>query len=194
MARTQQKSSHYSLKPAEIKKLIFSCKNFRNRCLIKLMAYTGMRRAEVKDLDIQDLDFERRRIHIRSGKGGKSRVVVVSQSVLADLTHLIGNQQKGPVFISNKNSRFNNAQINRIIAQAGEAAKIVNPNPQLKHINPHLLRHSYGRNARAAGQRIEFIQHQLGHASIKTTMDIYGKPSVDDMQEDYEQKMEGIYG
>jgi integrase len=38
------------------------------------------------------------------------------------------------------------------------------------------------------------IQQQLGHASIKTTMDIYGKPSVDDIQEDYNAKMEGMYG
>ena len=36
-----------------------------------------------------------------------------------------------------------------------------------------------------------FLQQPLGHASVKTAMDIYGKPSVDDIQEDYVQKMDG---
>jgi len=41
---------------------------------------------------------------------------------------------------------------------------------------------------------IEFIRQQLGHSSIKTTMDVYGRPSVDDIQQDYDQTMEGVYG
>lgn len=153
-----------------------------------------MRREELQQLDIQDLDFDRRRIQIRSGKGQKARTIVLAQSVLADLKHLIGNRQKGPLFLSQKKGRLSVRHINRLVAQAGHKAGISNPNPKLTYINPHLLRHSYARNAKKADMHIEFIQHQLGHASIKTTMDIYGKPSVDDIQEDYDQKIEGMYG
>ena len=192
--RSQQQASEYYLKPHEIKKLIYACDNFRDRCIIKLLAYTGMRREEIRELDIQDIDFERRRIQIRMGKGQKDRTVVVAQSVLADLKHLIGNRVKGPVFVSQKGGRLSLRHINRIVAKAGEKAGIKSPNPRRKYIHPHLLRHSYARNARKAGVPIEFIQQQLGHASIKTTMDIYGRPSVDDVQENYDQRIEGLYG
>ena len=68
----QQQAADYYLKPSEIKKLVYACADFRDRCLIKLLAYSGMRREELQQLDIQDVDFERRRIQIRSGKGSKA--------------------------------------------------------------------------------------------------------------------------
>lgn len=192
--RSQQRAGDFYLSPSEIRRLIFACDDFRDRCIIKLFAYSGIRREELQQLDVQDIDFERRRIYIRSGKGGKSRTIPASESVLADLKHLIHNRKKGPLFLSQKGGRLSLRQINRIVAKAGKAAGLRHPNPEKKAINPHLLRHSFGRNALKQGMPMEQVQQILGHSSIKTTIDIYGVPSLDDIQEQFERRMEGIYG
>ena len=194
MNKSQHKPSEFHLLPAAIKQIIFKCDDFRDRCIIKTLAYTAMRREELQLLDIPDLDFERSRIHIRSGKGGKSRIVPVAQSCMADLKHLVGDRQKGPMFMSQKGGRISKTHINRIVAKAGAKAGITNPNPRLKYINPHIFRHSFTRNALKANVPYEKVQKILGHASIRTTIDIYGEPSLDDTQDDYEQKIEGMYG
>lgn len=70
--KQQLRDSEYYLSKRELKNLIGAAPNFRDRTLIKLMAVTGMRRFEVRDLELSDIDFRRRIIHIREGKGGKN--------------------------------------------------------------------------------------------------------------------------
>lgn len=195
--KSQQSAADYILKPSEIKKLILACDGShgpRDRCIIKLFAYTGMRRAELQQLDIQDLDYERNRIHIRAGKGDKERMIPVDRMVMSDLRFLLQGRQKGPVFLSQKGGRLAVTHINRIVDKIAQKAGIDNPNPRRKTLNPHIFRHSFGRNARKLGVPAEKIQQILGHSSVKTTIDIYGTPSVDDTQEDYIDKIEGIFG
>ena len=71
-SRHQLKASAYHLKPAEVKKLIIAASNFRNRCVIKTLYWLGLRRHELIALDIRDIDVTRKRIEVRSGKGGKN--------------------------------------------------------------------------------------------------------------------------
>jgi len=72
--------------------------------------------------------------------------------------------------------------INHITKKAGERADMKNPNPALKHINPHIFRHSIARFLKSRDFSAEWIQNFLGHASFKTTMDMYGTLSIDEMQ------------
>ncbi|MBW1812293.1 MAG: site-specific integrase [Deltaproteobacteria bacterium] len=83
--------------------------------------------------------------------------------------------------------------MNRIVSKAGLRAGIQNPNPSLKNINPHLLRHSFSGNAKKGGLRIDVLSLILGHSSTKTTMDMYGTPNIDDIQEEYEKKVGLIF-
>ena len=188
------KYSDYILKPSEIKKLIYATKSFRDRCILKILAYTAIRRHELVGLDIQDIDFERKRMTVRKGKGGKIRIIPLSEDLLSDLKHLIGNNNKGPLFESSKSQRISIRQINRIVSRAGNRAGMENPNPALKSINPHLLRHSFSGNAKKEGMRIDVLSLILGHASTKTTMDMYGTPNMEDIQEEYEKKIGMILG
>ena len=75
--------------------------------------------------------------------------------------------------------------INNVVKQAGARAKLVNPNPRLNNINPHLLRHSFARNWLARGKRKEILRMILGHESIKTTMDVYGEPSLEEIKQEF---------
>jgi len=62
--KQQLKDSEYALTPRQLKKLIGAAPNLRDRTLIKLLAVTGLRRFEVRNLDLRDVDFENRILHI----------------------------------------------------------------------------------------------------------------------------------
>ena len=185
----QMKASAYHLKPAEIKKLILATSNFRDRCMVKTLYWLGLRRQELVELDVRDIDFERKRVTVR-GKGHKIRLVpIIDDEYLSDIKHLIGSHREGPVFVSNHCRHLSIRMVNHIIAQTGQKAGIVNPHPGRKHLNPHILRHSIARFLKSKRFSAEWIQNILGHQSYKTTMDMYGTISIDEMQEVAEQKL-----
>jgi site-specific recombinase XerD len=189
--KQQMKASAYHLKPSEIKKLLLATINFRDRCLIKALYWLGLRRKEATILDVRDIDFERKRVTVR-GKGEKTRIVpVIDDEFLSDLKHLIGDRKEGPVFLSNQGKQLSIRIINHIVENTGQSANISNPNPHRKHLNPHLLRHSISRFLKSKGFSTEWIQNFLGHDSYKTTMDMYGTISIDEMQEIAERKLSG---
>lgn len=94
---------------------------------------------------------------------------------------LIGNRKTGPIFLSNWNRKMAPRSVNYIVETLGVKAGITNPNPRLTHLNPHLFRHSIARFLKSKGFSAEWIQNFLGHESYKTTMDMYGTLSIDEM-------------
>ena len=111
--------------------------------------------------------------------------------VTADLKFYLGKKKKGHIFPARKvrGVGIHPIQINKIVAAAGRQARIKNPNPQLKNINPHSLRHSYARQLKDRGVSIEAIQNLLGHKSFKMTMDTYGLMSIDDIDKELNDKV-----
>jgi len=182
--KQQHTHSEYTLKPKEISKIIYSTVSFRDRCILKSLYYLGLRREETTLIDIRDIDFERKRVLVH-GKGHKVRVVpVIDNDLLSDFKYLIGTRKSGPVFPGPAGSKLTPRAINYIVGKAGKKADIENPNPALKKINPHIFRHSIARHLKDKGFSAEWVQKFLGHASYKTTMDMYGTLSIDQMQEE----------
>ena len=87
------------------------------------------------------------------------------------------------------NSHRSLRQVNDITQHAGVPAEVKNPTPRLPHITPHIFRHSITRYLKSIGLGVEWAQNFLGHNSIKTTMDIYGTISIDEMQEVAERRL-----
>jgi len=182
--KQQMQSSAYPLKYADVRKLIVAAPNFRDRCVVKTLFWFGLRREELAELDVRDIDFGRGRVTVRLGKGRKTRVVPsVDEETLNDLRHLIGERQDGPVFLSGRNRKLSLRQVNYVTQGVGVLAQVQNPNPRLSHINPHIFRHSIARHLKSLSFSGEFIQNFLGHESIKTTMDTYGTMSLDEMED-----------
>ena len=182
--KQQMQASAYHLKPGDIKKLTVAAVNFRDRCLVKTLWWLALRRHEVRALDIRDIDFARKRVTVLKGKGEKTRVVpVIDDEFLSDLQMLIGARKTGAVFLSNEHKALSLRMVNHIVQKLGEKAGVKNPNPRLTHLNPHLIRHSMSRWLKSQGFPVEFVQNFLGHESYKTTMDMYGTMSIDEMQE-----------
>ena len=128
---------------------------------------------------------------MQPSKGNKTRIVpIINDEFLSDLKYLINNKEQGFVFSYGNNKGLKLRAVNKIVQQAGERAGITNPNPARHHINPHLFRHSISRYLKSKRFSTEFIQNFLGHASFKTTMDMYGKMSIDEMQQEAEGKLQ----
>ncbi len=182
--KSQFKAGDFVLSTQEIKIIIHSTSSFRNRTLIKALYYNGLRREEVTELDIRDIDFQRRRLTVRMGKGGKTRTIpFIDFEFMGDLKHLIGDKKEGYVFCKSNGKKLTTRMINKIVETAGKESDIQHPNPNCKHINPHLFRHSIARHLKSKGFSVEWIQNFLGHSSYKTTMDVYGRLSLDEMQQ-----------
>jgi site-specific recombinase XerD len=73
--------------------------------------------------------------------------------------------------------------VNYIVATLSAKAGVTNPNPRLRHLNPQLFRHAIARFLKSKGFSAEWMQNSLGHESYRTTMDMYGTLSIDEMQE-----------
>lgn len=187
--KQQHTHSEYSLKPKEVDRIIYSTVSSRDRCILKSLYWLGLRREECTLLDIRDIDFERKRITIH-GKGQKVRVTpVINNDLLSDLKYLIGKRKTGYVFLGPNESKLTPRSINYIVSKAAKKAGLENPNPALKNVNPHIFRHSIARHLKDKGFSAEWLQKFLGHASYKTTMDMYGTLSVNQMQEEANRRL-----
>ena len=190
------KFNEYYLGWDEINSIIAAAKNLKESLVLKLLARTGMRRFELANLSVKDVDFERKRIFVAKGKGAtdkdpKSRSVPIDDDTLQTIRFYLEGRKTGYLIQSNKKSSdgISLSQINRIVANAAKKANIKNPNPRLKNLNPHIFRHSFSRLSLAAGIPFNMVQRIAGHADARTTLQMYGIPSITDTQELYEEKL-----
>lgn len=183
--RSQLTNAAFSLNPDQVRRLVAGASCSRDRVLIRLLAETGLRRAEAVSLRRSDVDTVSRVLIIRSGKGGKLRVVPLTEGLATAMVSLAGTSEHALVFRSRQSLALSARQVNRIVAAAGRRAGVTNPNPQRRHITCHLLRHTFSRLWKASGGSIESLSKILGHSSVKTTWDLYGTESLEDIKRNY---------
>lgn len=194
--------SQFHLTPDQIKLLIKSAEKLRDKLIIKILAYCGLRRFELAKIKIEDINFETAKINILGKQNIQRLATIFSDQLLEDLKiyihYVLNNQKKGHLFPAvsslNKKPHISPTEINRIVAKAGKRAQINNPNPDLKNINPHILRHSCARILKDKGMSLEVVQKVLGHLSQKTTTDLYGTKSITEMDDELKEKVGDIFG
>ena len=150
----------------EVMCLIKKTENLKHRALLMTAYSAGLRVSELVSLKIRDIDSKRMMIHIRQGKGGKDRMVQLSQvllqtlreyySVYKPVEYLFEGEKKGEPYSARS------AQ--EVLSKAKKIAGIQ------KKGSIHMLRHSYATHLLEAGTDIRYIQELLGHSSLKTTM------------------------
>ncbi len=188
--RSQLTNAEYHLTTEQIGKIIDAGASPRDRLMLKMLAETGLRRCEITAVLIEACRLKERLLLVRQGKGNKSRLVPLTPSLLQYLKTYIADRTTGPLFISARNGPLSTRQVNRIVADAGERARVKNPNPKYNRITPHLFRHSFARIWKDRGGSIEALSKLLGHESTATTWDVYGTLSLQDIQRDYEKIMQ----
>lgn len=138
----------------------------RNRALVRLLYAAGVRVSEACALRWRDLSTRDDAGQIAVfGKGGKTRVILLSAETWRELVALRGPAgPDDPVFRSRKQGRaLSRQQVREIVRQAARRAAIGRP------VSPHWLRHAHASHNLDRGTPIHLVQATLGHASVATT-------------------------
>jgi site-specific recombinase XerD len=153
----------------EVVRLIDSASNLFHRAMLITLYSTGMRRAELCRLKVEDIDSTRMIIHIRQGKGGKDRDVPLSPKTLETLReYWRWMKPKTYLFPGTVNgSRADKSITPKVLWEAcREAAQRAGIT---KAVRPHLLRHSFATHLVEGGADLPTVQALLGHTDLKPT-------------------------
>jgi len=149
----------------EVKKVFSSITNLKHKAILMLTYSAGLRVGEVVRLKIEDVDAQRKLIHIRSAKGRKDRYTILSAVALRVLKEYLEKYQPEKwLFCGALESRhISTRTVQAIFEQAKERANIQ------KDVTVHSLRHSFATHLLESGTDIRYIQELLGHKNLKTT-------------------------
>jgi integrase/recombinase XerD len=154
----------------EVARLIDGAKNLTDRTMLMVLYSTGMRNAELRQLQVRDFDSRRMLIHIQHGKGGRDRYVPLSARLLETLrVYYRWMRPKTWLFPGTiQNWRADKPITPKVVWDAcREAAR----RAQLeKRVSPHLLRHAYASHLVEAGADLRTVQLLLGHVKLEHTV------------------------
>jgi integrase/recombinase XerD len=159
------------MSPVEVDALVAALRTDRDRAMIDAMLLGGLRRCEVLGLHLEDIRVGERRLFVADGKGGRQRLIPISNRFLASVGRYLDNERPeglstDRVFVVLKGPRrglpLSPPGLDEIMRGARRRAG-------LEHASCHELRHTCLTRLREAGMSIEALQAQAGHASIETT-------------------------
>ena len=148
----------------------------RDLLILELLATTGMRRAEICEIKIGDIQLTQGVYAINIvGKGNKERIIVASNEVMGIINkymNMRGITMKDKdeyLLVSHANRKSGSGKVStnmiyRIVKHYAELADI---DPDT--ISPHTLRHTFATQCIGMGTPIQDVQQLMGHASINTT-------------------------
>ena len=151
----------------------------RDRAILELFYASGLRLAELCDIDLEDVSLNRRTVRVR-GKGGKERIVPFNgasenaiRGMLKDRESVgprVGpasgarrGRQRDPLFLNFRGGRLTTRSVDRIVRRYARQAGVA------QGISPHALRHTFATHLLRAGADLRVIQELLGHAQLSTT-------------------------
>ncbi len=156
------------LSKEEVKLLLNSLSNVKHKTMLSLIYSCGLRRSELLNLKLSDIDSKRNLVIIRQSKGRKDRIAPLSLKMLELLrSYFIAYKPKYWLFEGqDRNSKYDERSLASVLKQAVEKSKIN------KRVTLHWLRHSYATHLLESGTDLRYIQEILGH-SRSTTTEIY---------------------
>jgi integrase/recombinase XerD len=151
----------------------------RDRAVLETVYSTGMRRMELVNLKVDDLDAERGTVLIRSGKGRKDRLIPIGERASGWIyrylqearPQLIVPPDDRTLFLTRTGEAFNLCWLSKTVAQYVDRANLG------KRGACHLFRHTMATLMLENGCDIRFIQAMLGHAELSTTQ-IYTQVAI----------------
>jgi integrase/recombinase XerD len=176
------------LEPREIDKILTqpdmsTARGYRDRVILEVLYATAMRREEVANLLLEDIDTESGYAVIRQGKGGKDRVVPIGVQVCELIDTYVAGVRTDWINIANDTHLFLNRfgygmdpnAIYHVVLKHARAAQLKKP------VSTHTFRHSCATHMLKNGAPIRHIQELLGHASLETTQ-VYTRITINDLK------------
>lgn len=153
----------------------------RDLAALQVMYGSGLRRSEVAQLDLADLDLDLRTLHVRHGKGDKARLGFLSPEAVVAVKAWLERRPTNAtaLFTKTNGKRLSARQLWVVFREIADAAGLK------KRVVPHTLRHSYATHLRDHGADIQVVQRLLGHSSVATT-ERYSHVSLEHLRSAYE--------
>jgi integrase/recombinase XerD len=152
----------------------------RDRAILETLYSTGIRRMEICNLRLYDVDYDRGTIMVRQGKGQKDRMVPIGERAVAWIERYVnevrpvleaGDTEDNRLFLTDLGQPFTPDQLTAHVRGYVQAAEVGKPGAC------HLWRHTAATVMHDNGADIRFIQAFLGHARLQTT-EIYTQVSI----------------
>jgi integrase/recombinase XerD len=153
----------------EMARLIDAADGLYHRTMLMVLYSTGIRSAELLQLQVADIDSRRMLIHIRQGKGGRDRFVPLSPTLLATLRVYYRWMRPQTWLFPGMvhNWRADKPITKRVLWEAVVTA--ATRAGFRRRVSPHLIRHSYATHLLESGADLRTIQLLLGHVNIRHT-------------------------
>ncbi len=152
----------------EVQRILSCVERQRYQVCLTLIYSCGLRLLEGVHLQIQDIDGERKMLHVRLGKGGKDRYVPMPDATLKMLRqHWQTHRNRVWMFPALQSDPPTGPMCESAVQRAFQAA--LHKSSVNKRATVHTLRHSYATHLLEAGVNLRIIQSYLGHASPATT-------------------------
>jgi integrase/recombinase XerD len=153
------------LSKEEIKQILNASSNIKHKAMLSLIYSCGLRRSELLNLKLTDIDSKRGLVIIRQSKGRKDRVAPLSEKILEMLrNYFSAYKPKYWLFEGQDKARqYDEKSLACVLKQAVEKCGIHKP------VSLHWLRHSYATHLLENGTDLRYIQEILGHSSSRTT-------------------------
>jgi len=177
------------LKDDQVTRLLAVIQDVRDRAMFMLMLRCGLRVQEVVDLTVDAVDWQRRQIFVSQGKGGKDRIVYMSEDARSALLAYLAKRslkgkrlflvQKGPL----RGQPLSVRGIQKRIESYAQKSKL--------NVSCHRLRHTMATQLLNADADLATIQDLLGHGQITTTQRYCWVANLK-VQRDYYKAMEVV--
>lgn len=146
----------------EFEALLEGCTTERDRLIVMMLAYSGMRISEIAGMTAEDIDWQRGLIIVR-GKGDKERRIAPNPDVLRRLRAFLGMFPTGPIWLAKVSHKpLSGHQIRKILYDVANKAHV-------DGVHPHRFRSFFATEYIGQFADIQALQGMMGHESIQTT-------------------------
>ena len=176
LARAPQTLPRNILTPQEARKIIETpdtgtLLGYRDRTIFEVLYATGLRKSELMNLTVADVNLEEELLRINGGKGGKDRVAPLTRTACSFLENylkvirpeLLGRRSSDRLFISRRGRPMAKNTVGQMVEKYARLSKVK------KHVTPHLWRHSCATHLLKNHANLRHVQEILGHRSLATT-------------------------
>jgi len=161
---------------------------YRDKAILEVVYSTGIRISELFHLKVSDFDPQNQTLFVREGKGGKDRILSVTQIAVGYLKEYIARvrprfvknlkHDDGILFLNYTGTPLSLSSMSHVFKRTTKAAGID------KRVSAMVLRHSIASHLLENGMNIRYIQDFMGHAKLSTTQ-IYSKVTLTGLRKMY---------
>ena len=161
-ARWAAKQLEWYWTEEEVKKIMDACRSLKHLIMVKLAYYLALRRKEIYDLRVSNIDFTRKVVRVRLAK--KPANTYIEKPLYQDLAEDIKK------YIEEEGKRPEDRLIDIHPVTMGRLVRAISARAGVRRASIHMLRHSRAAHLRMQGVQLDVLSKFLGHERLQTTM------------------------